>query len=89
MIPVQFPEANCKFTAPPGLDESQVVTVPAYNGQVKGGSMDGVRCVVVAWKPNVIDLERLNAGGVVFLSVLGGLPPHMLTTNFQESTKPQ
>ena len=34
--------------------------------------------VRVAWKPEPDDLEALAAGGTIWLSTWGGLPPHML-----------
>lgn len=34
--------------------------------------------VRVAWKPDAADLELLNAGGTVWLSMWGGLAPHQL-----------
>lgn len=30
------------------------------------------------WKPSVVELKRLNAGGVIELSCIGGQPPVML-----------
>ncbi len=32
----------------------------------------------VAWQPDEIDLVRLAHGGTVWLTTLGGLPPHRL-----------
>jgi hypothetical protein len=88
MIPLNFPEANTRFKAPAGMEESQVGTIPAFAGETKSGSCDGVPCVVVAWLPEPRELEALNRGAPVFLTVLGGLPPHFLTTNFAEATNP-
>lgn len=88
MIPTNFPEANKQFCAPPDLDESQVMTIPAYLGAIERGSMEGAPIVVVAWRPHQADLERLAAGQPIFLSVVGGLPPHFLTTSFEEATHP-
>lgn len=88
MTPINFPEANCRFGPPPDLDESQCRTIFAFRGPVATGSCEGAEMVVTAWKPDANDLVRLNAGEPLFLTVFGGLPPHMVTTNFQEATNP-
>lgn len=88
MSPIHFPQATTPFKAPEDLDESQVATVHSYVGIIKGGNLDGHPIVVTAWQPNAQDLERINAGGPVFLTTLGGLPPHMLATTFQDATNP-
>lgn len=43
--------------------------------------------MVVAWKPSQVDLERLSNGASVFLMVIGGLPPHIMGTDFKEVTQ--
>jgi len=78
--PVMFEGANSTYGPPPGFAESQVAPIPASRYQVVGGPCDGVEMVVVAWLPDAEDLARLNAGGPVYLSCIGGLPPHHLTT---------
>ncbi len=88
MIPATFPEANTSFKAPPDLHENQVATIPAYCGPIPGGSMDGERMIVVAWVPTTEELNDLNEGAPVFLTVIGGLPPHFLTTDFRNATNP-
>ncbi len=88
MKPVAFPEANARLGPPVDLAESQCLTVPAHITRAAGGSLDGSRLVVVAWQPDVAERQRLAAGGLVYLSCIGGLPPHFLTTDFQEAIKP-
>ncbi len=88
MTPVAFPEANASFHAPTGLAETQVATITAYHGPIVGGSMDGEKITVVAWKPDAEELRALNGGAPVFLSTLGGLPPHFLTVDFRNATNP-
>jgi hypothetical protein len=39
---------------------------------------DGTQAVRVPWKLNEIELAQLARGGTIWLSVWGGLPPHML-----------
>ena len=87
MIPINFPEANARFGPPPDLDNSQCMTIHAYSGVVHGGNLDGSPIVITAWKPTREELEQLNAGGAVYLSVLGGLPAHMLTASFEAAQK--
>ena len=85
MIPAAFSEANCMFKAPSDMDESQVLAISAFQGTVLGGNLDGCPFVVVAWTPTPEDLERLQNGQPVYLSMLGGLSPHFLTTSFPEA----
>lgn len=88
MNPVNFPEANHTFGPPADLVESQCMSVPAHVSIVRGGSVDGTAVVVVAWKPDAIDMERLQSGEPIYLSMLGGLAPHFLTTRFEYAIKP-
>lgn len=88
MTPVDFHEANAKYDAPSGFTKSQVVTIAAYQGYVQGGSLDGYHLTVTAWKPSTEELTELNAGKPVFLSFMGGLPPHFATTRFEQAIHP-
>lgn len=88
MTPTAFTEQNCSFGPPRELDGAQCGTIPAYKGRFTGGSLDGELVVVVAWKPNAEDLERLNKGGAVYLSCVSGLLPHLLATDFHTATHP-
>lgn len=88
MIPQQFPEANKVYRAPAGFTDTQVVPIPTFQGQAIGGSCDGQMITVVAWKPTFEDLEKLVNGAPVYLTMFGGLAPHMLTTSFAEATHP-
>ena len=71
MSPTAFPECNVRYGPPEDMAESQVMTLPAYRGQVVGGSVDGCVNVVVAWLPSITDLEKLLAGEPVYISMLG------------------
>lgn len=86
--PKDFPEANAHFGPPPGLDEAQVKTVLSYCGPVPGGSLDGEKLVVVAWRPNAAELAELNAGGLVYMTAIGGLPAHFLSASFAAAVDP-
>lgn len=83
MTPSTFPEANTAFKAPSDSSESQCCTIEAF-----GGSCDGVPMVITAWRPSPEELSELNRGGLVYLTVLGGLPPHFVTTSFDQARRP-
>lgn len=87
MNAIAFPESNRKFKPPTGYADSQVGTIPAYVGEIKAGACEGAGCVVVAWKPSEADLKILNEGGAIYLTTLGGLPAHMLSTSFENALK--
>ena len=88
MNPINFPEANARFGPPAGVAESQVMTIHAFAGKVAGGSNDGETVVVTAWLPTPEELAVLNSGKPLFISFLGGLPPHFPTVDFQQATHP-
>ena len=89
MKPVPFPQASTFFGPPPGLEESQVMTIPAFVGTVVRGSLEGADVVITAWQPDAADLDRIKQGAPVFLTFLGGLPPHMVSTDFDTAKTPQ
>lgn len=67
------------------MDESHVKTIPSFRATITGGPHDGSPIVVVAWRPSAEELAQLNAGGVVYLSMIGGMSPHFMTTAFKEA----
>jgi hypothetical protein len=86
MKPIDFLEANVSFGPPPGFSEEQVATVRAHRTTLRGGSCDGAEVVVTAWRPSDAERLRLAAGAPVFLTFMGGgLPPHAVTTSFDEA----
>lgn len=86
MTPTFFPEANKPFGPPVGMDESQVQTVHAYIGETTHGNLDGCIFVVTAWQPDAEELRQLMLGNPVFLTCIGGLFPHFITTNFKNAS---
>lgn len=88
MNPINFKEANIPFCAPKDLAESQCATIKGFCGVVQGGSCDGVTIAVVAYRPTPEELDAINNGAPIYLSCLGGLPPHFLTTDFHTATHP-
>lgn len=88
MIPVEFPECNKVFRPPSDMEESQVMSIPAYVGEVKQGSIDGVSLTVVAWIPTARERSIIALGNPIYLTFIGGLPPHYPSTSFEEATHP-
>lgn len=62
------------------------MTIPACITDIAGGSVDGHTAVVVAWQPNELDKLRISQGEPIFLSMLGGLAPHVIGTSFEDVT---
>lgn len=85
---ITFPESNRVIGPPKGMTEEQVFPVNAYVGEVARGQHEGQLIVVVAWRQDRDDMHRLLRGEPIFLTMFGGLAPHMLTTSFQEAIKP-
>jgi len=85
MTPINFPEANTQYGPPKDMTESQVATIPAFAGEVRSGSCDGVHIVVVAWTPTAEELRDIMDGKPIFISMFGGLAPHYLTTSFEQA----
>jgi hypothetical protein len=88
MNPVHFPESNINFGPPSDLAESQCRTVFGYRGTIEGGSCDGFPLAITAWRPSEQELAAINAGQPIFVSFVGGVPPHFMTTSFQQATQP-
>lgn len=86
MTPVDFKESNCTFGPPPGYDESQVGPLSAFDGKIERGSMEGSRVIVTAWLPSVKEMEAILNGSPIFISFIGGLPPHFPSTSFAEAS---
>lgn len=85
MTPVEFPQSNVIMTAPDGLDESQVLSIPGFRANIEGGNLDGLQMVIVAWKPNEAEILQMIHGAPIFLRCIGGLPPHSIHTTFTEA----
>ena len=60
------------FNAPEGMEDS----VEACEAVIDDTT--GEIQVHVAWQPDEVDLARLAHGGTVWLTCIGGLPPHLL-----------
>lgn len=85
MIATEIDPCNCVFRPPPDLDESQCHSITAYRFEIKQGNLDGQEGVAVAWKPDADDIRRISEGGVVYLTMIGGLIPHRLSTTWEDA----
>ena len=88
MSPTDFPQANATFGAASDLDESQIKSIRCRVGQLNGGPLDGAKQFVVAWQPDAEDLARLQNGGPMYISFLGGMPPHSVVTELDGNDCP-
>lgn len=88
MSHVKFPEANCVFGPPPDLEESQCKSVPAFKGEIEGGSCDGLKQVIVAYQLTKEEIDVLVNGGLLYFSMIGGLAPHYPSLSFLDATHP-
>lgn len=86
MNPVKFPESNAKFVAGRG-DEDRVSTVHGYTGEHIFPDGSKAPLIITAWEPDEEDLQRLQNGGYIYISMLvDRLPPHMAATVFEVPT---
>lgn len=89
MQQINFPEANITAGPPQGFSEAQCQPIRAFRGCAEGGSCDGLPLYITAWFPTVEETEMIMQGHPIYLTIMGtGLPPHMLTTSFDEASKP-
>lgn len=84
MTPTTFPEANLIITPPDGIPESLVKPIAAFQGQFNGGGFDGATKTVVAWQPSPEERGRLIAGASVFVTFIGAIPVHHVSTVFMK-----
>lgn len=87
MTPTNFPQANARFGPPETYDESQIATIYAHNRVIQGGTLDGDTQVIVAWKPSAAEAMEIFQGKPIYLSMIGGLAPHCLTTSFEDAIR--
>ena len=88
MRPCDFNQSNTVFGPPPDLTKERCASIPAYVGEVAQGSCEGARLVVVAWVPSNEERAAIEQGSPLFLTMVGGLAPHFLTTDFEQATRP-
>lgn len=88
MTPYGFPEMNTRFGPPEDMSEHQVRSIPAYVSETSVGSCDGSKLVIVAHMPDERERTAIAMGAPIFITMMGGLAPHFLTTNFAEANNP-
>lgn len=77
MRPIHFPESNITFGKPSDMTDEQCYSVSAYTGT----TADGFPFVNTVWMPNKEDIEAINAGRGIILSITSsGMPPVSLFT---------
>lgn len=86
MIPAIFPECNIELRAPDDL-EDLVRTIHAMHVPIESGRLEGGCITVVAWKPTAEELQQLQNGAPVFITFMGGVPPHFPSTNINAAVK--
>lgn len=82
MSPVDFQESNIVYGPPEGMAESQCMSIRAFRGELASGPLDGVTIVVTAWRPTDEERRIIAEGGDLYLTCVGGLPPHLLSVSF-------
>ena len=88
MTPTNFPQMTTRFGKPEDWHDEQCKPIGAFVGEIQGGTLDGLQQVVVAWQPSPDEIAEILGGKPVFLTMVGGLAPHFLTTNFEAATHP-
>lgn len=87
MIPTDFPEANTVIKGPEGNHPSQVKAIPAFIGQIHSGGLDGATVGVIAWRPTADEIAELKEGAPIYVTCIGGVPPHRLSTKMPRGIK--
>jgi hypothetical protein len=72
VIPARIPNATHRLGAPKGWDESR--DGPCFGLDVIIQDGRATSC----WEPTPEELERLQAGAKIYLTIVGGQPPVML-----------
>jgi hypothetical protein len=88
MTPIHFKEVNQVIARPKDIGQSQCEDIVGYVGELNDSqcSNDGATVFVVAWKPNEEEMNNLINNGVVFISFLHGIVPHVVGTSFEYVT---
>jgi hypothetical protein len=77
MLPVNFSEANFTFTKPSSMTDEECGDLRVH----KGNYSDGTPVIISKWQPSKEDIEAINRGEGVYLSIVGtGMPPVSLFT---------
>lgn len=74
-VPVEFPEQNCVFTAPPGVPPEECGDLPALRGNER---------IVSAWRLSPEEIARVVETGIVWHTVWGERPFPVYVGGLQE-----
>lgn len=85
---INFPQSTGTFGPPPDMCEGQVIPIPCCVQVAAGGSCDGSLLIVTCHQPSEAERQAIAAGAPIFLTCLGCLPPHFLTTTFEQAIRP-
>lgn len=92
MLPVTFDQANFTFGKPASMTDEQCASLHVWRGQCpidEAGTLTPV--IISKWQPSKEDIEAINKGGAIYLSITGsGMPPVSLFTEnpfIHEETK--
>ncbi len=77
MLPIPFPESNFTYTKPEGWTDEQCSDLHVWTGPVPiDGAGNKVNTIISKWQPSKEDIEAINNGGAIYLSITGnGMPP--------------
>lgn len=77
MLPTDFPQANFTFTKPESITDEECSDLRVF----KGAYPDGTPVIISKWQPSKEDIEAINRGEGIFLSITGmGMPPVCIFT---------
>jgi hypothetical protein len=77
MLPTNFDAANIVFTKPKGWEDEACGDLPVF----KGNDSDGNPVIISKWQPSKEDIDAINNGQGIYLSICGtGMPPVSLFT---------
>lgn len=81
-MPVTFDQANFTFGKPPDMTDEQCSSLHVYKGECPVNEQGTMMPVIISkWQPSKEDIEAINKGAAIFLSITGqGMPPVSLFT---------
>lgn len=82
MLPVTFDKANFTFGKPASMTDEQCASLHVWKGECPvDGNGTMMPVIISKWQPSKEDIEEINNGGAVYLSITGhGMPPVSLFT---------
>lgn len=78
MMPIDFKEANFTFIKPSNMTDEECGDLRVFKGKYE---QDGTPVIISKWQPSKEDIEAINRGEGIYLSIVGhGMPPVSLFT---------